>query len=103
MRRRLGGNQIMTGNLVNYAKPKVLWSLRLLLVLCFVIASQFTLAHNAFAGPLTASDDFNRADGALGPNWTAISDGAMAISSQAVIGTVNADTGEIRTAETYSQ
>ena len=29
-----------------------------------------------------ASDNFNRADGGLGPNWTAISDGAMAISSQ---------------------
>ena len=50
----------------------------------------------------SAADDFNRADGGLGPNWTAISDGAMAISSQAVIGTVNADTGEIRTAESYA-
>ena len=50
----------------------------------------------------SASDDFNRADGSLGPNWTAISDGAMAISSQAVTGTVNVDTGEIRTAETYA-
>ena len=34
----------------------------------------------------SASDDFNRADGGLGANWTAISDGAMSISSQAVIG-----------------
>ena len=48
------------------------------------------------------ADDFNRADGSLGPNWTATSDGAMAISSQAVTGTVNANTGEIRTAETYA-
>ena len=39
----------------------------------------------------TGSDDFNRADGALGANWTAISDGAMAISSQAVIGTAGGD------------
>ena len=50
----------------------------------------------------SASDDFNRADGGLGPNWTAISDGAMAISSQAVTGTAGATTGEIRTAETYA-
>ena len=33
-----------------------------------------------------ASDSFNRADGSLGPNWTATSDGAMAIASQQVVG-----------------
>ena len=60
------------------------------------------LPHKAAAGTLTASDDFNRADGGLGPNWTAVSDGAMAISSQAVTGAVNVTTGEIRTAETYA-
>ena len=49
----------------------------------------------------SGSDDFNRADGGLGPDWTAISDGAMAISSQAVTGT-GGTTGEIRTAETYA-
>src|SRR5258706_15349789 len=50
---------------------------------------------------VTGSDDFNRADGGLGPNWTAISDGAMSISSQAVIGTAGAQTGDIRTAGSY--
>ena len=50
----------------------------------------------------SASDDFNRADGGLGPDWTAISDGAMAISSQVVTGTAGATTGEIRTAETFA-
>ena len=50
----------------------------------------------------TASDNFNRADGALGPNWTAISDGAMAISSQAVIGTAGATTGDTWTAATFA-
>ena len=49
----------------------------------------------------TGSDDFNRADGALGANWTAVSDGAMTISSQAVIGKAGATTGDIRTAEAY--
>ena len=48
------------------------------------------------------SDDFNRADGGLGASWTAISDGAMAISSQLVTGTAGAITGDIRTAETYA-
>ena len=41
-----------------------------------------------------ASDDFNRADGSLGPNWTDISDGGLAISSQAVAGSVAS--GELR-------
>ena len=50
----------------------------------------------------TASDNFNRADGGLGPNWTAISDGAMAISSQAVIGTAGATTGDTWTAATFA-
>ena len=49
----------------------------------------------------SASDDFNRADGGLGANWTAISDGGMAIASQQVTGTAGALTGDIRTAETY--
>ena len=50
----------------------------------------------------TASDNFNRADGGLGANWTAISDGAMAISSQAVIGTVGATTGDTWTASAFA-
>jgi hypothetical protein len=54
----------------------------------------------ASTGPGT--DDFNRANGGLGPNWTATSDGAMAISSQMVTGTVGSTTGEIRTAESYA-
>ena len=37
------------------------------------------------------SDNFNRADGGLGANWTAISDGGMAISSRRVIGTAGRD------------
>ena len=34
-----------------------------------------------------ASDDFNRADGSLGANWSGIGAGALAISSQAAVGT----------------
>jgi hypothetical protein len=53
-------------------------------------------------GTLTASDDFNRADGALGSNWTAMSDGAMTISSQVVVGGNSGLSGDTRTAETYA-
>ena len=38
-------------------------------------------------GTGTVTDDFNRANGGLGPNWTAMTDGGMAISSQVVVGT----------------
>ena len=51
----------------------------------------------------SASDNFDRADGALGSNWTNISDGGLTISSQAVAGTsTSGTTGDIRTAESYS-
>ena len=47
------------------------------------------------------SDDFNRPDGSLGSSWIAMSDGALSISSQAVLGT-SATAGDIRIAETYT-
>ena len=51
----------------------------------------------------TGSDNFNRANGSLGPNWTDISDGGLAIVSQAVAGTASAGvSGDIRTAESYT-
>ena len=50
----------------------------------------------------TGTDDFNRANGALGPNWAGISDGPLTITSQTVAGTASGGTtGDIRTAETY--
>ena len=54
----------------------------------------------ARATPAPRSDDFNRPNGSLGSNWVAMSDGALSISSQAVLGT-SATAGDIRTAETY--
>ena len=74
--------------------------MRLLVILCLLVVSQVALPRGASAGTL-ASDDFNRADGGLGSNWTATSDGSMSIASQQVIGTAGAVTGDIRTAETY--
>ena len=46
-------------------------------------------------------DDFNRADGSLGVGWSAISEGGLTISSNAVVGSA-ALAGDVRTAETYS-
>jgi hypothetical protein len=50
------------------------------------------------AGPTSGSDDFNRADGSLGANWTPIVDGALTISSQVAAGTAAAGT----TGDTWS-
>ena len=86
---------------VTKAKPKVLWALRLLAVLSLLLVSQFVLPHNASAG-VTASDDFNRANGGLGANWTAISDGGMAIASQQAAGTAGKTTGDLWTANTFT-
>ena len=49
------------------------------------------------------ADNFNRADGSLGANWTDISDGGLAIASQAVAGTSGGgNSGDIRTGEPYA-
>ena len=61
-----------------------------------------TCTTSGGSGTLTASDDFNRANGALGSNWTAMSDGAMTISSQVVAGGNSGQSGGTRTAETYT-
>jgi hypothetical protein len=50
----------------------------------------------------SGSDDFNRANGPLGGNWTDIGDGGLAIASNAVTGTSTDLTGDIRTGEAYA-
>src|SRR5690348_2277217 len=47
------------------------------------------------------ADDFNRANGALGRNWTGVRDGALSISSHAVTGRGGL-AGDIWTAETFA-
>src|SRR5580658_3540465 len=58
------------------------------------------LPRTAFA--VSATDNFNRANGPLGPNWTDITDGGLAISSGVVVGTTTGVSGDIRIAEAYS-
>ena len=58
-----------------------------------------TCVTSAPAG--SVSDNFNRANGTLGAGWTDMSDGGLAISSQAVVGTKSTYSGDIRTGETY--
>ena len=51
----------------------------------------------------SASDDFARANGSLGPNWTPTSDGGMAIVSQAAVGTNGSgNSGDMWTANSFT-
>ncbi len=72
----------------------VLRALALVVVILLILSAQA-------ASATAPSDDFNRANGSLGAGWTAVSDGALSIASQAVVGT-SATAGDIRIAETYS-
>lgn len=51
---------------------------------------------------VSGSDNFNRANGSLGSNWSNVSDGALSISNNAVLGaSAGTTSGDIRTAESY--
>ena len=90
----------MAGALIRNSRRGTLWSLRLL-VLCALLAPVLAIASKALAA--TASDNFNRANGSLGPSWTNISDGGLAIASQAVAGTASAGvSGDTWTAATFT-
>jgi hypothetical protein len=73
-----------------------------------LLATEVALPQHAFAAT-SASDDFAGADGSLGPDWSDISDGGLAISSQAAVGTaaaaVSGDTwaADSFTSDQYSQ
>jgi len=58
---------------------------RLLAVLCLLLILMPVLSQKASA-VTPASDDFNRAAGSLGTDWTGIRDGGLSISSHAVTG-----------------
>ena len=58
------------------------------------------MPQRAFAA--TVSDNFNRANGSLGANWTDMSVGGLAISNDAVVGThASGNSGDIYTGESF--
>ena len=83
----------------NVAKRSKLRAASALRALALVAVIPLILSVQA-ASATAPSDDFNRADGSFGAGWSAVSDGALSIASQAVVGT-SATAGGIRTAETY--
>ena len=73
------------------------------MVLGALVVSLLVLAtpQRSFAAT-TASDNFNRANGSLGANWTDMTVGGLAISNDAVIGTQSAgNSGDIYTGTTF--
>ncbi len=75
-------------------------ALRRLFFVALVVSALTVMPQAAFAA--TSSDDFNRANGSLGADWTDMSVGGLAISNDAVVGTqVSGDSGDIYTGETF--
>ena len=73
------------------------------LVLGALVVSVLLLAmpQRSFADT-TASDNFNRANGSLGANWTDMTVGGLAISNDAIVGTQAAgNSGDIYTGTTF--
>jgi len=71
-----------------------------LLAACCLLVLVPALPQQASAAA-PAADDFNRADGSLGRNWTSIHDGSLSISSHAATGH-NGLAGDIWTAGTFT-
>ncbi len=70
-------------------------------VTCTTITTQ--TGGGGSSGSGAASDNFARANGPLGPNWTNLTDGGLTISNQMAMGTnASGNSGDIRTAETYT-
>jgi hypothetical protein len=69
-------------------------------MLCALAVPLFVTPHQAWADS-SASDDFGRADGTLGPDWTATSDGGLVISSQAAVGGSAGVTGDMWAGDSF--
>ena len=96
----------MTKGLARDSKPKALVLVLALLAVCLLIVfitgcSQKPVRPQKTFTAAPASDNFNRAAGSLGADWTAIRDGRLSISSQAVIGRSGL-AGDIWTARTFT-
>jgi Putative esterase len=72
-----------------------------LISLLVLVASLMTFPQRAFAAS-AATDNFARADGGLGGNWTATSDGGLSISSDQAVGSASGDAGDMWTADTFT-
>jgi Putative esterase len=90
----------MARRFINRSKLKASWAVRLLLIFSFLLVPAVAFLPSASAAS-SASDNFNRANGGLGPNWTAFSDGALSIVSDQVMGSSSSDEGDFWSAQSF--
>src|SRR5271169_5071598 len=74
----------------------------------FILMSLFVLVASLMASPQKAwassgvTDNFARANGGLGANWTATADGGLVISSDQAVGAASGNAGDMWTADTFT-
>ncbi len=101
-KRSSGGKEMALKTLRKSPRPALAVFFRVL-ALGFLIGPFALYATGpAQAGTVSASDNFARANGSLGPNWTDMTVGGLAIADDEVAGTnAGGNSGDIRTAESY--
>src|ERR1700733_6651897 len=83
-------------------KIKKIKLLKHLLFLPFLIGSLLFIFAPQQTFAATASDNFNRANGPLGSNWTNVSDGGLTIANDIAKGTKSsANSGDMWKANTF--
>jgi hypothetical protein len=90
----------MARRFIDRSKLKASWAVRLLLIFSFLLVPTVAFLPSASAAS-SASDNFNRANGGLGANWTAFSDGALSIVSDQVQGSSTSDEGDFWSAQSF--
>jgi hypothetical protein len=69
--------------------------------LAFVTSFSVLLTPQSASAATTASDNFNRANGSLGADWTDMTVGGLAISNDAVVGTGTGNSGDLYRGATF--
>jgi hypothetical protein len=92
-------DEVMQGLLIAGAKRKRFFPV-VLLSLCCVAGLLFAFPQKALAA--TASDNFQRANGSLGANWTDMSDGGLTISSNQAVGAASGNSGDMWAASSFT-
>jgi hypothetical protein len=87
---------------MTYSRNAKRASLSFVLMGLFVlVASLMTFPQKAWAAS-SATDFFGRANGGLGPNWTATADGGLTISSDQAVGASSGNAGDMWTADAFT-
>src|SRR5215468_7423680 len=84
-----------------FTNPKRVALSAMVMTLFVVAALLSAFPQQAFAAS-AANDNFARANGGLGSNWTATSDGGLTISSGQAVGAASGNSGDMWTANSFT-